>query len=513
MAEDSPRNAAADGPPAAAGEGHARGPKRRVLAAAFQAFLALVVLAGGVVFARHLLRTGPKARRRKPERRAVLVNVTRVARSRQRAVVRVMGTVRPAQSISLRPRVSGEIVEVAPQCIPGGRFNAGDVVARIDPADYELAVERQASEVERLAALLAQKRAELAQRESDVATAASAIRQRASEVLKAHSEVTKAEAALRIELGQQAVARREYELLGKKLSEADCELVLRKPQLLTAQANCDAARAALGAAEAAKEAAVAAKAAAEAMKRSAEAALLAAQASKKAADVALRQARLDLDRTAIRAPFNAIVESEAVDLGSQVSPQTTLATLVGTDEYWVEVSVPVDQLRWIRLPRRPGENGSPARVYDEAAWGPETFRVGSVLRLASSLEPEGRMARLLVTVPDPLGLKDATAQPPALLLGSYVRVEIDGTELDGVVPLDRDLVHEGDRVWVAAPDNTLDIRRIAVAFRGHDRLLVSEGLETGDRVITTGLAAAVPGMPLRIAETPPPSPVAEGEGR
>ncbi|HPD17231.1 MAG TPA: HlyD family efflux transporter periplasmic adaptor subunit [Planctomycetota bacterium] len=470
---------------------------RRTLVALLQACLAIAVLAGGIVFAGYLLRTGPKAGRRNPEPRALLVSVSEVARSRERAVVHAMGTVRAAQTINLQPRVSGEIVEVTPECIPGGMLKEGSVIARIDPADYQLAVEQQTTEVERLTALLAQRRAELAQRESDVATAASAIQQRASEVLKAQNELVKAEAALRIEQGQQAVARREYELLGKKLSEADLDLVLRKPQLLTAEANCDAARAAKAAAEAARDSAVAAKAAAEAMKQSAAAAVEAAEASKKAAEVALKQAQLDLARTAIRAPFNAIVEAESVDLGSQVSSQTPLASLVGTDEYWVEVSVPVDQLQWLRVPRSRGEEGSTARIYDEAAWGPDTFRVGTVIRLASGLETEGRMARLLVSVPDPLGLKGASARPPALLIGSYVRVEIEGTELDGVVPLDRDLVHEGDQVWVMGADGTLEIRKPVIVFRGRDRLLISGGLDTGDKVVTTNIAAPVPGTPLR----------------
>ncbi|HUT32628.1 MAG TPA: efflux RND transporter periplasmic adaptor subunit [Planctomycetota bacterium] len=498
---------------ATAGEPAAPPPRstaRRVLRGGVQALLALAVVAGGIVLAGYLLRTGPKAKRRTPDKRALLVSVCEVARAKKRAVVHAMGTVRAAQTLSLQPRVSGEIVELSPECVPGGRFSAGAAIARIDPADYDLAVEQQKTEVQRLAALLEQKRAELTQRESDVAVAASAIEQREGELLKADSEVAKAEAALRIEEGQQAVARREYELLGKTLGEKDRDLVLREPQLRTAQANCEAARAAKRVAEAARKAAIAAKASAEAMSRSAQAAIEAAEAAKTAADVAVRKAGLDLARTTLRAPFNAVVEAESVDLGSQVSPQTPLATLVGTDEYWVEVSVPVDQLRWLRVPRSSKEEGSPVRVYNEAAWGPDACRAGAVVRLASALEPEGRMARLLVSVPDPLGLKDATQRLPELLIGSYARVEIDGMELENVVPIERDLVHEGDQVWVMTPEGKLDIREVQIAFRGRDTLLISGGLKTGDKVVTTGLAAPVAGTPLRTAAgAAPESRVAE----
>ena len=90
--------------------------------------------------------------------------------------------------------------------------------------------------------------------------------------------IAKAEAALQTEQGQQAVAKREYELLGKKLSDQDRDLVLRGPQWRTAQAECEIARAAKRAADAAKQAAVAGKAAAEAIRLSAAAAVEAAEA-------------------------------------------------------------------------------------------------------------------------------------------------------------------------------------------------------------------------------------------
>jgi RND family efflux transporter MFP subunit len=363
--------------------------------------------------------------------------------------------------------------------------------------------------VQRLAATTEQKRSEVAQRESDVAKSASAIEQSESTILQRDSDIVQAEAALEIERGQQAVAQSEYKLLGRELDERRRDLVLRKPQLRSAEATCEAAKAAKRAAVAAKQAAVAAKASAEAMKRSAEAGAQAAEASKAAAGVALRKAQLDLDRTTIAAPFNAVVQAESVDLGSQVSPTTRLATLVGTDEYWVEVSVPVDKLQWLRIPRQRGEEGSAARVYNEAAWGPEAFRTGTVVRMASELEPEGRMARLLVSVPDPLGLADPAGRTPALLIGSYVRVAIEGAELEDVVPLDRSLVHGGDRVWVMGDDGKLEVRRVAVAFRGRDRLLVSDGLAPGERLVTTGLTAPVDGMLLRTQDAEVATPGAE----
>ena len=429
--------------------------------------LALAILAAGAGASYYYLTTKPVAQRRPADPQATLVEVRRVEPGAETVVVRAMGTVVPARVIQLAPRVGGEIVEVSPDFAPGGRFRAGEVMARIDPKDFDLAVRQAATEVDRQAALADQRAAEVAQRASDC---------------------VRAENDLAMEMGYQSVAKREYELLGQTVEDGDEALVLRRPQLETAQATCDAAKAA---------------------KEAAEGAARATQAARDAADVARQKAALDLARTTILAPFNAVVDTRHVNLGSQVTAGTPLATLVGTDAYWVEVSVPVDQLKWIRIPRAEGEAGSPVRIYNEAAWGSEVYRTGTVVRLRSALEEQGRMARVLVSAPDPLGLANGTGGTPPMLTGSYVRVEIEGEQLAGVVALDRDLLRDGDRVWVMDETGKLQVRPVQVAHRGRQRVLVSGGLEAGEQVVTTDLAAAVEGMRLRTEASGPSAP---GEG-
>jgi len=171
-----------------------------------------------------------------------------------------------------------------------------------------------------------------------------------------------------------------------------------------------------------------------------------AKAAVSAAEAALEKAQLDLERTVVLSPFNAMVQSKNVDLGSQVSTGTMLASLVGTDEYWVEVSVPVDELKWIDIPGYNAKSGSPVRVYYESAWGKDMFRTGTVERLMTDLEPQGRMARLLITVKDPLQLQSNPEKRHPLILGSYVRVEINGVEVPGIAKIPRAAIREGKQV-------------------------------------------------------------------
>lgn len=212
------------------------------------------------------------------------------------------------------------------------------------------------------------------------------------------------------------------------------------------------------------------------------------------ANATLEQAKLDLSRTVVRAPFSCVVVDESVDLGSLVTSQTELATLVGMDEYWVRASIPVEQLRWIHVPADGDDPGSPVRitqrlgVEDSADWS------GRVVRLLGDLEPEGRMARVLVSVPDPLGGSDGH---PPLLIGSYVDVVIAGHELADVFSIGRDELRDNDTVWIMDAKNELEIREVEMAFRGRERVLVRRGLEEGERLVVSDLPSPVSGMMLR----------------
>jgi RND family efflux transporter MFP subunit len=385
----------------------------------------LIVIAGAiVVFV--LMETGPQAQRKERPRHARLVEVQAIRHAEKPIVVDAMGTVVPARTVDIRPQVSGEIVTIDADFVPGGRFVAGQALVQIDPLDYTLIVR---------------------QRKSDVA---------------------RTKSAYQLEVAQQLVAEREYELLGETISKDERDLVLRKPQLESAKAAYEAAEALLEA------------------------------------------ARLAQSRTQVVAPFNGVLQSRHVNVGTQVSPSTSLGTFVGTDAYWVEVSVPVDQLQWLHIPRSKSGMGSVVHIYNEAAWGRDIFRTGHVIRLAPAVEAEGRMARLIVSVDNPLGRDEEEAALPTMLLGTYVRVEITGIQMDHALVVPRTSLRDGNMVWVMNDADQLDIRAVDVLFRGRDEVLVKKGVRLGERVVTTDLGAPVAGMPLRVNEVTKQKNVEEG---
>ena len=172
------------------------------------ALVSVLILLAGVALMVLIFKTEPTATRGDVAREtAMLVEVRSAERGRFTPVIEVMGRVVPAREVTLQPRVSGRVIELAEAFEPGGRVAEGTALLRIDPADYEAA--------------LRQRRSELAQARAD----------------------------LELEQGRQAVAEQDFELLGEELDEGNRHLVLRQPQLKQARARVDFAEAALRRAE------------------------------------------------------------------------------------------------------------------------------------------------------------------------------------------------------------------------------------------------------------------------
>ena len=91
------------------------------------------------------------------------------------------------------------------------------------------------------------------------------------------------------------------------------------------------------------------------------------------------------------------------------------------------------------------------------------------------------------------------------MLGDQVSVELEPKTLEGVIILPRSALRGNETVWIAK-DGTLDIRPVTVAWKDTENVYVSQGLEPGELVILSDLAAPVRGMPIRLAADTTPTP-------
>jgi len=272
--------------------------------------------------------------------------------------------------------------------------------------------------------------------------------------------VDRAELELEIERSRKKVAEREWELLGgQKQEDPSDNLALREPQLRTAKVAVEAAKSGMD------------------------------------------RARLAVGKTAVKAPFNAMIQSEQTELGQLVGPQTPLATLVGTDHFWVQVAIPIDNLANIRVPGVNAEDGagSDAHVWQEVG-GQTVERTGRIVRLLGDLDPTGGMARVLVEIDDPLGLQRAEQGLP-MLLGAFVNVRISAGQIQHAIEVPRTALRGGDRVYVIAEDSTMAVKEVTIIWRTEQSVLVSSGIQPGDRVITSRVGDAIPGTKVRTVTT------------
>src|SRR5680860_347017 len=275
------------------------------------------------------------------------------------------------------------------------------------------------------------------------------------------SEFMQSQTTLDTEMGRQQIAEQDLQLItdyslfgGNPLTEEERQLVLRKPQL-------NAVKASIGGAKASME-----------------------------------QARLNLERTTIRAPFDAHILSQNVTNGSQVAQGDDLGRIVGTDYYWIIATVPVSKIQWLSFPNGDSENGSQVKITNSTAWGPDAFREGYLDKQIGALEDQTRLARVLVKVPDPLANTEGAKGKPKLMIGTFVEVNLMADPVANVVRLNRDHVRSNNTVWVMK-DGKLEIRKVEIVLTDDVYAYIRKGLEDGEKVVVTDLSTVSDGIGLR----------------
>ncbi|MCC9642863.1 efflux RND transporter periplasmic adaptor subunit [Rhodopirellula sp. JC740] len=411
-------------------------PKWRWLRILGTAITCLAILGASAAAVVVINKTEPTAQQINATRKsAALVNTIVAERGSYAPQLVVLGTVEAARDITLSPRVSGQVVELSKDFLPGGMVRKGELLLRIDPADFENAVSIS------------------------------------------NSELLQKEATWEIEQARQRLAVKELEMLESTIKNTNRSLVLREPQIASIKAEIAAAKAALA------------------------------------------RAQLDLDRTEVIAPFDAQILSRSVNIGSQVGPGDELGRLIGLDEYWIMAAVPVRNLRWVQFPEAAEEErmvdgedlgrdtfaedangfqdgmveGSRVLLRDPDAWGPDVTREGRVERMIGTLDQQTRLARVLITVRDPLGRE---SDLPPLILDTLIETRIEGRMIEDVVRLPREFVRDKDTVWVMK-DEKLEIRDTEVIFRDAEYAYIRSGVDAGDEIVTTTLATVATGVGLR----------------
>lgn len=377
-------------------------------------FLPLLILAIGIAGAVVITKIKKPPQKHQPPELGLLVDVMQVESRPHQVNVHATGTVQPSQEISVVPEVSGKVTWLSPQLVNGGFLGKGEKLIQIDQRDYLLAVNR------------------------------------------AKAELAQAEVALQTEQQQSRIALDEWQRLDMPDKGKPNPLVLREPQMQSAQANLDAARA------------------------------------------GLEQAKLNLQRTTLYAPFNCRVRTEQVDPGQYLRAGSAIVTLAGTDRVEISVPLPLSELQWLSIPRADW-NGSGSSATLSTTTGDKKHQWnGRVVRSLGEINGNSHMATVVVAVDDPYRMQNRAENGQFdLAVGLFVDIVLHGQTLPEVVPIPREILRENNTVWVVDAEDRLQIRPVHVLRRERELLLIDSGINSGEKLVITTLDGVAEGLKLR----------------
>jgi len=268
-------------------------------------------------------------------------------------------------------------------------------------------------------------------------------------LIDAQADMASARAALEKEVAQGKVAEREW----KQITDTSpTELSLRKPQLAQELARV------------------------------------------KSAQAAILRAERNLQRTEIRAPYDAMINSREIGLGSFVGVGSEIGMLLGTDIAEVRLPVADNQLQFLVA------QGEQAKVKLIGTYsGQEIQWQAEIARSEGVIDSNSRMSYLVAEIQDPYLLQKNTRENELpLRFGSYVQAKILGIEVDNATVVPRYLV-VNNSVAILNNESKLHYAKIHILREQGGNVIVSDGLIDGDKLIVSALDYPVAGMKLTLA--------------
>jgi HlyD family secretion protein len=239
--------------------------------------------------------------------------------------VKATGTVEPVITVEVSSEVSGRVAEVFVNF--NDTVQNGQIIAQVDPGLFQARVSENEALLKVAQATVAQQQAALARAKSAAANAAIALRASEAQIAVAQAKFDQAEKELE---------RKQQLMRSGNVTDRD---------LVQVQTQRDISAAELRAAGEDRNMKQQAITTSEAELRMAEANLQNAQAVVEQRDATLQQARLDLDRTAIRAPLDGTIIKRDVNPGQTVAVTLEAKTLfkIAQDLRRMEVRGKIDE--------------------------------------------------------------------------------------------------------------------------------------------------------------------------
>jgi membrane fusion protein, multidrug efflux system len=416
--------------------------------AIFKTIRVFVVFLVAIVIAMTLVILRPKAKRQVPVEKGRLVEVFHAATETVQMVVESFGTVEPRESLKLVAQVRGPIVSLSPGFKEGEFIEEGTRLIQIDPRTYGLEVERRKVQIK-------QSEAELKRLNQEVVNLRSRVKIAKSDVTLAKNEYSRLKKLIeRKVIAQSQLDKSEQAYLAslERLQALENQMALIGPQKEQLIAARDMAR------------------------------------------VMHEQAKLDLERSGIVAPFDGWVLEKAIEVGQHVNVGQQLGSIYRFGKLDIEVRIPARDFKWFPAGLGQGTPVAADVLFDNA--GQRFTWNGHVARVKAMMDERTR------TLPMVIEVDEFSADAPKknnfrLRPGMFVTIKIQGKEIDQAFVVPRHVVYPGDLVYTVK-ENHLKIKEVSILRSYKEQVVINEGLSEGDLIVKTPLSSAKDGMSVRL---------------
>ena len=268
-------------------------------------------------------------------------------------------------------------------------------------------------------------------------------------VISAESRVAQASKLLEREIAESELAKNDWEELG--LGEAS-PLTLRIPQLREAEA------------------------------------------AEKAALADLEKAKLNLERTIVKLPFQGIIRQKKTGVGQFVGTGSILATAFSTEEVLIALPLTDTELSYLGLPLAYEEerpfSGPKVNFYSLVSNKKSEWE-GRIVRTAGSIDPLTRLVYVYAEVINPY------QQSPPLAIGMFVDAVIEGKTIKNGFLVPNSAINNNSNIYVINTNDNLEIRKIEVLGTENDYVIIKGEISEGERVVVSPLNNAKEGMALK----------------
>ena len=414
----------------------------------FRVVRIIFVLTAAAAVAIFLYDNRPKGERRQKIKAEPLVEVFSVEAQSLPVIIEAYGTVRPQEVLKLVSEISGRIVDIHPSFKEGSFGKKGIVLLTIDPRTYRLEVERRKVSIKQADVGLKRLRQEVLNFKASAKIAKSDVALTRTEFFRL-KELSGKKAVARTNLDK---AEQRYLQSLERLQAIENQIALTGPQ----KEQLDAQR--------------------------------------ELATVLWRQAKLNLEKTRIVAPFDGWVLEKTVEKGQHVNTGQYLGQVYKEGAFEIDARITVNDLKWLPSIQRPKAVSQATIVFSHQ--GNTRTWMGRVTRIKANMDEKTRRLPIVVEITPPMNSgekKDLFDLRP----GMFVKVRIEGKKVHQVFVLPRHTVHTGNVVYTVH-ENRLRIRPVNVLRRFKESIYIQKGLTNGDLVIKTPLSEIVDGSPVSI---------------